>query len=128
MIHHVSVEVFDLERSGRFYDALLAPLGWRRLHSGADAIGYGFLDDPLLVLCAAGLVPRPGTGHFCIAAAGIPAVRAAWEAGVAAGGRGERPPGPRRGYEPGYFSAYLRDPDGYRIEIAARAAARARAA
>ena len=30
MIHHVSVEVDDLERSGRFYDAVLRPLGWRR--------------------------------------------------------------------------------------------------
>ena len=127
MIHHVSIEVFDLERSGRFYDAMLAPLGWRRLFSAGEAIGYGFLDDPVLVL-RAGLVPRPGTGHFCIAAAGIPAVRAAWEAGLAAGGRGEGPPAPRRGYEPGCFSAFVRDPDGYRIEVAVRAAARARAA
>ena len=126
MIHHVSLEVSNLERSGGFYDALLAPLGWRRLFSGTDAIGYGFLDDPLLVLSPG--LPHPGTGHFCIAAAGIPAVRAAWEAGVAAGGGGEGPPGPRRGYEPSYFSAYLHDPDGYRIEVAVRAAARARAA
>ena len=40
MINHVSVEVADLERSGRFYDALLGPLGWRRQVDTDELIGW----------------------------------------------------------------------------------------
>ena len=127
MLHHVTLDVSDLERSTRFYNALLGPLGWRHIFDAPDAAGYGFFDDLLLVL-ATGRRPQPGTGHFCVAASGTPAVRVAWEAAVEAGGRSEGRPSPREGYEPGYFSAYLRDPDGYRVEIAVRAPARARAA
>ncbi|MGI8462276.1 MAG: VOC family protein [Solirubrobacterales bacterium] len=127
MLHHVTVDVADLERSAGFYDALLSPLGWRRIFSDTDAIGYGFFDDLLLVL-STGRRPQPGTGHFCVAAVGAAAVRAAFEAGVGAGGRSEGEPSARRGYESGYYSGYMRDPDGYRVEIAVRVPARARAA
>jgi catechol 2,3-dioxygenase-like lactoylglutathione lyase family enzyme len=127
MLHHVTLDVSDLAASARFYDALLSSLGWRRIFSDPDAIGYGFFDDLLLVL-ATGRRPQPGTGHFCVAAVGAAAVRAAWENALESGGRSEGRPSPREGYERGYYSAYLRDPDGYRVEIAVRAPARARAA
>jgi catechol 2,3-dioxygenase-like lactoylglutathione lyase family enzyme len=123
VLHHVTLDVSDLERSARFYEALLAPLGWRRIFADPDAVGYGFFDDLLLVL-AVGRRPQPGTGHFCVAATGTPAVKAAFEAAVGAGGRSEGRPSPRQGYEPGYYSAYLRDPDGYRVEVAVRHPAR----
>ncbi|MFN3498441.1 MAG: VOC family protein, partial [Pannonibacter indicus] len=48
------------------------------------------------------------------------AVRAAHAAGLAAGGRDEGPPGPRPHYAPGYFGAYLRDPDGNKIHLVFR--------
>jgi catechol 2,3-dioxygenase-like lactoylglutathione lyase family enzyme len=54
----------------------------------------------------------------CFAASGIPAVKAAWEAGVEAGGIDEGAPGARPEYGGSYYSAYLRDPDGNRVEIA----------
>mgnify|MGYP000041116386 CR=1 FL=1 len=128
MLHHVTLDVAQLGRASRFYDALLTPLGWRRVFSDPDAIGYGYFDDLLLVL-ATGRRPQPGTGHFCVAAVGTAAVKAAFESAMSAGGRSEGRPQARHGYEPGYYSAYLRDPDGYRVEIAVRApAARARAA
>lgn len=123
MIHHVTIDVADLERSGRFYDAMLLPLGWRRIFTERDAVGYGFFDDLLLVL-AFGRRPQPGTGHFCIAATGTAAVKAAFEGAISAGGRSEGSPSPREGYERGYYSAYLCDPDGYRVEIAVRSPAR----
>ena len=123
MLHHVTLDVANLARSAGFYDALLAPLGWRRIFSDPDAIGYGFFDDLLLVL-AVGRRPAPGTGHFCVAATGSPAVKAAFDAGLGAGGRSEGRPSERQGYEPGYYSAYLRDPDGYRVEVAVRRPAR----
>ena len=49
---------------------------------------------------------------------GIPAVKAAWEGGVNAGGTDEGAPGPRPEYGASYYSAYLRDPDQNRVEIA----------
>src|SRR4051794_41886029 len=60
-----------------------------------------------------------GGGHVCFAGKGIPAVKAAWEGGVAAGGSDDGAPGNRPQYGPAYYSAYLRDPDGYRVEVAA---------
>jgi catechol 2,3-dioxygenase-like lactoylglutathione lyase family enzyme len=46
------------------------------------------------------------------------AVRGAWESGVEAGGENDGDPGVREEFGPSYYCAYLRDPDGYRIEIA----------
>ena len=63
----------------------------------------------------------PGSGHVCFAASGIPAVKAAWEAGVEAGGTDDGGPGSRPQYGAGYYSAYLLDPDGHRVEIAVSA-------
>ena len=63
----------------------------------------------------------PGGGHVCFAATGIPAVKAAWEGGCASGGSDDGAPGGRPQYGPAYYSAYLLDPDGYRIEVAVSA-------
>jgi catechol 2,3-dioxygenase-like lactoylglutathione lyase family enzyme len=117
MFHHVSVEVSDLERSARFYDALLAPLGWRRVTDAADTIGYG-RDDPMLVVSRGRA--HPGSVRICFAAPAIPAVKAAWEAGVAAGGTDEGAPGTRPHERLGHYSAHLGDPDGHRLEVAVR--------
>jgi catechol 2,3-dioxygenase-like lactoylglutathione lyase family enzyme len=46
-----------------------------------------------------------------------PAVDAAYNAGIAAGGRDEGPPGIREHYSPNYYGAYVRDPDGNKICI-----------
>jgi len=119
MIHHVSVEVSDLERSARFYDALLAPLGWRRITQAADTIGYGLLDHPVFVVSER-RPAFPGSGHVCFEAAAIPAVKAAWEAGVAAGGRDDGEPGVRPHDRLGRYAAYLSDPDGHRLQVAVR--------
>ena len=45
-------------------------------------------------------------------------MKAAWEGGVASGGVDDGAPGNRPQYGPAYYSAYLRDPDGYRVEVA----------
>jgi catechol 2,3-dioxygenase-like lactoylglutathione lyase family enzyme len=116
VIHHASVEVSDLERSGHFYDAVLGPLGWRRQIETDELIAWG-IHKPVFFASAR----RPagtGGGHVCFAAHGIPAVKAAWENGTAAGGTDDGPPGARPQYGPAYYSAYMLDPDGYRVEVA----------
>jgi len=115
LIHHVSVATTDLARSGVFYDALLGALGWRRHIESDETIAWGIVRP--VFYCSA----RPGGaggGHVCFAASGIPAVKAAWEAGLGAGGEDEGAPGPRPEYGGSYYSAYLRDPNGNRVEIA----------
>jgi catechol 2,3-dioxygenase-like lactoylglutathione lyase family enzyme len=116
VINHVSVEVSDLERSGRFYDALLGPLGWRRQVDTDELIAWGIVKP--VFFASARRPAGTGGGHVCFSAHGIPAVKAAWEAGVAAGGTDDGAPGNRPQYGPAYYSAYLRDPDGYRVEVA----------
>ena len=116
MIHHVSVEVSDLERSGQFYDAVLGPLGWRRHVETGEVLGWGIV-KPVFFASARRPAGVAG-GHVCFAATGIPAVKAAWEGGVAAGGSDDGAPGNRPEYGPAYYSAYLQDPDGYRVEVA----------
>jgi len=116
VIHHVSVEVADLERSGRFYDAVLGALGWRRHVETDERLAWGIVRP---VFFASGRhEAAPGGGHVCFAANGIPAVKGAWEGGAAAGGSSDGEPAARPEYGAGYYSAYLIDPDGYRVEVA----------
>ena len=116
MIHHASVPVAELDPSGRFYDAVLGALGWRRHIDNEGVVAWGIV-RPVFYAAANGDSPGTG-GHVCFSASGIPAVKAAWEGGLGAGGTDDGAPGPRPEYGGNYYSAYLRDPDGNRIEIA----------
>lgn len=116
MIHHVSVEAADLARSARFYDQVLGPLGWRRHIDTEERVAWGIVKPVFYVVARNGA--RAGGGHVCFAANGISAVKAAWEGGIAAGGVTQGDPGQRPEYGATYYSGYLRDPDGHRIEIA----------
>ncbi len=80
MIHHVSVEVSDLERSGGFYDAVLGPLGWRRQIDTDERVAWGIVRPIFYAVERRGA--RAGGGHVCFAANGISAVKAAWEGGI----------------------------------------------
>jgi len=115
MLHHVLLEVADLERSAAFYDAMLAPLGWRRHFDAEETIGWGIAKPVFFI--SAHREPRPGYGLLSFSALGIVAVKAAWENGIKAGGVSVGDPGERRGPGSGSYSAFLKDPDGYEIEI-----------
>jgi catechol 2,3-dioxygenase-like lactoylglutathione lyase family enzyme len=117
VIDHIGFEVTDLERSGRFYDALFFALGVRRLHENEHVIGWG-VTEPVFWLTARG-TPAPAYGHVALRASGKAAVDAAHSAGVGAGGTDDGAPGPRPQYGPRYYAAYLRDPDGLRVEVVA---------
>jgi len=119
MIDHVGFEVSELGRSARFYDALLHPLGARRTFASEHAIAYG-INGPLLWIVARGRPPAPGYGHLALQGSGRAAVDAAHAAGVANGGSDDGAPGPRPQYGERYYSGYLRDPDGLRVEVVSR--------
>lgn len=115
MIHHVGYEVERLARSARFYDAVFFALGGRRLYESAEAIGWG-VDQPVFWVTARAS-PKPGYGHIAFQASGRAAVDGAYEAGLATGGSDDGPPGDRPEYGPTYYAAYMRDPDGLKVEV-----------
>ncbi len=116
VLDHVGFEVSSLERSAAFYDPLFFALGVRRAFTGDRAIAYGD-NQPQFWIVQRGVLPAPSYGHVALRASGRAAVDAAHAAGLANGGRDDGPPGPRPHYGVRYYAAYLRDPDGLRVEV-----------
>ncbi len=109
LIDHVHLRVADLDASRRFYTAVLGALG----RAGLIRNGVGhFSADELWIDRADGAVSRL---HLAFQASGREAVQAFHAAGLAAGGRDNGPPGERH-YHPGYYAAFVLDPDGNNIE------------
>jgi catechol 2,3-dioxygenase-like lactoylglutathione lyase family enzyme len=115
VLDHIGFEVSDLGRAGRFYDAVFYALGIRRMHSNGAAIAYG-VESPVFWITARN-GPSPGYGHVALRATGKVAVDAAHAAGVAHGGSDAGAPGARPRYGSRCYAAYLRDPDGLRVEL-----------
>ncbi len=126
MFSHIILGARDLELLGRFYDAVLAPLGLgRNLEENGDDGG------PAGIIWTA---PGQRWPQFCVqlpwngapatagngvqvsfAAASPGAVDAAWAAALANGGSDEGAPGLRPHYAPDYYGAYARDPEGNKL-------------
>lgn len=115
VLHHIVLEVSDLDRSLGFYDALLSPLGWRRHTNSGDAVGYGISRPALFVTERTGA--RAEGTLVSLQAPGIAAVKAAWEGGCEAGGSNVAQPGETGALGSGSYSAFIRDPDGHDLEI-----------
>ncbi len=119
MINHLSFGVSDLDRSTRFYDAALAPLGYVRLWTNEKGRGYGVsgIDEPFAIFGMATDARSPGAGfHVAFEAQDRAAVDAFHKVALLHGGTDEGAPGLRPRYGPGYYAAFVRDPDGYRLE------------
>ncbi len=120
MLDHLSIGVSDLASAGRFYDAVLAPLGYVRLFTKTRGIGYatpGAKDEPFAILAAGAEAKAPGTGcHIAFSAPSREAVAGFHRAALSMGATDEGAPGPRPAYGEGYYAAFVRDPDGYRLE------------
>lgn len=118
MIDHVSIGVREVARAKRFYDAALAPLGYKCLSEGGGSLGYG--KDTVALWIGATEHPvlsDPASGlHFCFTAPTAESVDAFHSAALGAGGRDNGKPGLRADYGSGYYAAFVIDPDGYRIE------------
>ena len=116
MIDHVGFEVTSLQRSAQFYDQIFFALGARRMFESEHALAYG-VNGPEFWLVVRGREPAPGYGHIALRASGKAAVDAAYRVGLANGGTDDGPPGPRPHYGRRYYAAYMRDPDGLRVEV-----------
>jgi catechol 2,3-dioxygenase-like lactoylglutathione lyase family enzyme len=122
MLDHVGFAVADAERSRRFYEQALAPLGITLIKSvppekteaGGTAHGFGSDGKPYFWI---GDNETVGQGtHVAFAAESRNQVDAFYEAALAAGGRDNGAPGIRPHYHPNYYAAFVLDPDGINIE------------
>ena len=125
MLDHLSLGVVDLGRAATFYDAVLERLGFVRVWTSEKAIGYGTLgSDDKLALKERPAARSAGEGfHVALAAGSRAAVDGFHTAALSHGGADEGAPGLRPKYGPGYYAAFVLDPDGNNIEAVYHGAA-----
>ena len=121
ILSHVSLGTNDYQRAKAFYDAVLATLKIQCLGDYEVVAGYGrefpefWIGQPL-----DGGRAAPGNGtHVCFNASSKEEVDAFHAKALAAGGTDDGPPGLRPEYMPNYYAAFVRDPDGNKIEAVA---------
>jgi catechol 2,3-dioxygenase-like lactoylglutathione lyase family enzyme len=114
LLDHLHLVVPELERSQRFYQAVLGALG---IPLGGTGPGFFWFDELFVSTkdSKAAQGSLTGRSHFAFQAPSKEAVTAFYEAGLAAGGKDNGPPG-ERPYHPGYYAAFLSDPDGNNVE------------
>lgn len=118
IISHVSVGVSDVTRAKKFYNAALKPLGLKLYFDEPYGCAWGrgfpafWAQRPFDQRRAS-----PGNGvHVCFNAASKATVDSFYRAALKNGGRDDGPPGLRVDYTPNYYAAFVRDPDGNKIE------------
>ena len=114
MVDHVAVNVSDWGAAKRFYEAILGPLGYRVLYEEEGTVAY-YADEKALDFGIGRRAPVGGA-HVAFKCPDQESVHRLYEAGLAAGGRDNGPPGLRPQYAPDYYAAFVLDPDGNNIE------------
>lgn len=122
MIDHISIGVRDLKASARFYEAVLAPLDYELRDDRPATAGFARRGKPAAEfwLNLRPDMPRVTADsgvHICMRAKSTEVVKAFYEAALAHGATGDGAPGARPEYSESYYAAFIRDPDGNRIEV-----------
>jgi catechol 2,3-dioxygenase-like lactoylglutathione lyase family enzyme len=116
MMDHLGFQCADMDASTRFYDAVLAPLGGKRIMDFGAAIGYGTDNHPDF------WISRQETGegfresHIAFAAPDRGAVDAFFRAATGLGAEVLHEPRLWPEYHEHYYGAFVRDPDGNNVE------------
>jgi catechol 2,3-dioxygenase-like lactoylglutathione lyase family enzyme len=135
MFAYICLGSNDLQKSATFYDATLGVLGYRRCDTSGESetdwtdwIGWGRYEKAGAVQDAL-WVCRPYDG--APASAGNGSMVALWArtwaevdafhaAALSHGGASEGAPGLRLRYNPDFYAAYVRDPDGNKLAVVCR--------
>jgi catechol 2,3-dioxygenase-like lactoylglutathione lyase family enzyme len=128
-LDHISVGVSNVQRSKAFYDAALAPLGMKpiypvEINGKLVGVGYGADDRPTfwIQLPLNGQAATQGNGvHIAFRAEKRAHVDDFFLAALDKGGIEDGRPGLRTEYSPDYYAAFVRDPDGNKIEAVSHA-------
>lgn len=119
MLHHLSFAVSDIQRAGRFYDGVLASLGYVRVWTDENAIGYGMPnggDRFAIKACEEAFTVPPEGFHVAFSAPSRDAVDVFYKKALELGGIDNGGSGLHPEYGPDYYAAFVIDTDGYRIE------------
>lgn len=118
MIHHVSLGTNNLERARKFYDPVMEVLGLRLLLAEERSINYGVGDISFSIeLPWDRGTAHPGNGiHVAFAARDRKMVQEFYAIALQNGGTDDGAPGLRPEYDENYYGAFIRDPDGNKIE------------
>ena len=117
MIDHFEIKVKNLEASKLFYQKTLAPLGYKIAFDIPQAVSFA---EPRNADPTGDFwlnVGQQEPEHFAFSAQNEEEVEAFYQAALAAGGKDNGAPGERSQYHPGYYAAYIIDPDGNNVEV-----------
>lgn len=118
MIDHVSIAVSDLEQATAFYEAVLSEIGFAKLVVREATVGFGKRYPEFWLNLRRGMA-RLGDDsghHVCLRTRTAAQVDGFYRAAMAAGAASDGEPGMRPEYSAGYYAAFVRDPDGNRVE------------
>jgi catechol 2,3-dioxygenase-like lactoylglutathione lyase family enzyme len=118
MIDHISIAVRDLDRAARFYQVVLGAVGYEKLVVRPRTVGFGKAYPEFWLNLRATMAPINGDCgvHVGLRVRTIELVDAFHAAALAAGGSSDGAPGLRPQHGEGYYAAFVRDPDGNRVE------------
>jgi catechol 2,3-dioxygenase-like lactoylglutathione lyase family enzyme len=119
VIDHIGINCADYPKSVAFYDGVLGVLGYSRQMDFGSVIGYGRPGKPSFWIAdvAAGAAGGPNREvHLAFGAADKDAVRAFYDVAMRLGAESLHEPRVWPEYHPGYFGAFVRDPDGNNVE------------
>ena len=116
VLDHVGVNVRSYQTSRAFFEAALAPLGYAVVMALDEFRTAGFGNPAKPVFWISERAPFTTGTHIAFHAEDRATVDAFHAAALAAGGRDNGPPGLREHYHPGYYGAFVLDPDANNIE------------
>ena len=123
MLDHVSIQCADVAASAAFYDTVLAKIGGQRLMDFGEVIGFGVPPMPDFWIGPRQTGDGFRESHLAFTAPDRDAVRAFFDAAVAAGAEPLHEPREWPEYHPNYYGAFVRDPDGNNVEAVCHAPA-----
>ncbi|HEY2773811.1 MAG TPA: VOC family protein [Candidatus Binatia bacterium] len=119
MYSHVTLGTNDFDRAARFWDAVMAALGHPVLFKAPTVLAYGTPTGEKLFILSPfdGGAAGPGNGvHAAFKVDSRRTVDEFHRVALANGGSDEGAPGLRPHYHPNYYGAYVRDPDGNKVQ------------
>jgi catechol 2,3-dioxygenase-like lactoylglutathione lyase family enzyme len=115
MINHLTLHVNDIDKAKEFYGKALAPLDYAQTNEMPEwkVVGMGVNGNSDLWLIGDGTKQDQ---HVAFTSLNKEAVQKFYDAAIAAGAKDNGAPGYRKDYTPGYYAAFVYDPDGHNLE------------
>ena len=120
MLDHIGLRTAQFDTLARFYEAILAPLGYTKLLAWEGSAGFGRNGAAALWIHTS--TAKPSGIHLALSGADHAAVDAFYRAALDAGATDNGKPGLRTEYHANYYAAFVTDPDGNNLEAVCKVA------